>query len=345
MMLCRALSLAGLRRRGTVAAIVALTFPLLIGVAALALDGGLLYLQRRQAQSTADAGALAGAYALSQGATFGSAQKTAVAVGSQQGITISSSQVTQPQVGSIAVTVTSTKSRMFSAVFGSGTMSANASATAVALTAVNGFNGSRSASASLLPIVLDKATWQLMMAGQTTDQFTFNPATNTVTTGGDGIYESMLYPVSAGLPGNWGTIEVGVNNNGTSTLSAQITGGITPAQLATFPNSTIQLDPTLSPPSITFSANPGLSAGIKSALTSIIGQPVTVPIYDSSGGNGSNAWYQVIAFQPAVILSVSFHGNNNYVIMQPAVVNDPTAIAGPPQSWSQGGLLSLRLTQ
>ncbi len=62
----KSLSLLRLPRRGTVAAVLALSFPLLIGVAALALDGGLLYLQRRQAQSTADSGALAGAYALSK---------------------------------------------------------------------------------------------------------------------------------------------------------------------------------------------------------------------------------------------------------------------------------------
>jgi hypothetical protein len=44
-------------------------------------------------------------------------------------------------------------------------------------------------------------------------------------------------------------------------------------------------------------------------------------------------------------MSVNFQGNPKYVIIQPCVTNDNTAIAGPPQSWSQGGLLSLRLIQ
>ena len=130
---------------------------------------------------------------------------------------------------------------------------------------VAGFQASGSNSASLLPIVLDMTTWLNMMpptfafhyegntemgtAGPTTatDQYTYNASNNTVTAGADGIYESLLYPVSSGSPGNWGTIHVGVSNNGTSTLSAQIQYGITPAQLATFPNSTIQLDSTLNP--------------------------------------------------------------------------------------------------
>jgi Flp pilus assembly protein TadG len=214
---------------------------------------------------------------------------------------------------------------------------------------ISGFQAVGSLNASLLPIVLDKATWEAMLAGsgQATDQYTYNSSTNTITSGADGIYESQLYPVSSGSPGNWGTIKVGVSNNSTSTLSAQIQYGITPSELATYPNSTIQLDSTQSPPSITFSGNPGISAGIKSALTSIIGRPVVVPIYDPnlSGGNGNNAWYGVIAFQPARILSVNFQGNPKYVIIQPCLTNDGTAIAGSPQSWTSGGLISVQLTR
>jgi hypothetical protein len=344
-MLLHKLMSTKLARAGNVAAVVALCLPVVIGVMALGLDAGMMYLQRRQAQSAADSAALAGAYALYNGSSFGTAQTAAVSLAARNGITITASQVTQPQVGAVSVTATSSHPRMFSAIWGSGTMSATASATAIAQTSISGFQASGSLSANLLPIVLDKVTWQTMMAGQSTDQYTYNAATNTVTTGSDGFCESQLYPVGSGSPGNWGTIEVGVSNNSTSTLSAQILNGITPAQLATFPNSTIQLDQTQSPPSITFNGNPGISAGIKAALTSIIGKPVAVPIYDQNGGNGSNAWYRVIAFQPARILSVNFQGNPKYVIIQPATLNDPTGIPGTPQSWTLGGLMSLQLTR
>jgi hypothetical protein len=210
---------------------------------------------------------------------------------------------------------------------------------------VSGFQAVGSLNANLLPIVLDKPTWQSMMAGQSTDQYTYNATSNTVTSGPDGVYESQLYPVGSGSPGNWGTINVGVTNNSTSILGNQILYGITPDQLATFPNSTIQLDTTQSPPSITFSGNPGISAAIKTDLSAIIGKPVAVPIYDQNGGNGNNAWYRVIYFQPARILSVNFEGNPKYVIIQPALLNDPTGIAGTAQSWTSGGLISLQLTR
>jgi hypothetical protein len=211
---------------------------------------------------------------------------------------------------------------------------------------IGGFQTVGTLNATLLPIVLDKTTWLAMMAGQTQDKYTYNSSTNSVSRGADGVTESVLYPVGSGSPGNWGTIKVGVANNSTSTLGSQISYGITPAQLATFPNSTIALDSTLSPPSITFQGNPGISAGIKSNLTSIIGKPVAVPIYDLNGGNGNNAWYRVIAFQGARVLSVNFQGNPKYVVIQPALLNDQTAIPGPPSnSWTSGGLISLHLVR
>jgi Flp pilus assembly protein TadG len=211
---------------------------------------------------------------------------------------------------------------------------------------IAGFKSINNESAQLLPIVLDVDTYHAMRAGTTTDQYTYNPVTKAVTDGPDGITESLLYPVSAGLPGNWGTIKVGVSNNSTSILVDQIENGISPSQLATFPGGVIQLDTTLTPPSITFSGNPGISAGISSALQSIIGKPVMIPIYDQSGGNGNNAWYRVIDFVAVRLLTVNFQGNPKYVIVQPALVTDPTAIRGTAQSsWKSGGLLVLHLSR
>jgi hypothetical protein len=232
--------------------------------------------------------------------------------------------------------------------FSGASVAVKSTATAQAFS-VSGFKASGSSSANLLPIVLDKVTWQAMMNATSpsngTDQYTYNTSNNTVTSGADGVYESLLYPVSSGSPGNWGTINVGVSSNSTSTLGAQIRYGITPAQLATYPNSTIQLDSTQTPPSITFSGDPGISAGIKDDLTAIIGKPVVVPIYDINGNNGNNAWYRVIAFQPSRILSVNFQGNPKYVIIQPCLTNDVTAVTGSAQPWTKGGQVKLYLSR
>ncbi|HZW30874.1 MAG TPA: pilus assembly protein TadG-related protein [Isosphaeraceae bacterium] len=123
-----------------VMALVAVFMPVIIGVMALALDGGLLYLQRRQAQSVADAAALAGAYATYTGSNFTVARSAAIAIGAQNGYTISASQVTAPKTGYVAVSVTSSRPRFFSALWGAGTLSVTASA--VARGSTGSFKGS-----------------------------------------------------------------------------------------------------------------------------------------------------------------------------------------------------------
>jgi hypothetical protein len=46
------------------------------------------------------------------------------------------------------------------------------------------------------------------------------------------------------------------------------------------------------------------------------------------------------------LLAVNFKGNPKYVIVQPALTRDPTAIAGEVQSdWTRGGLIRLNLTR
>jgi hypothetical protein len=212
---------------------------------------------------------------------------------------------------------------------------------------VGGFRSVNSLNANLLPIVLDKPTYEAMLAGTTTDEYEWSDTNKLVNSGPDGITESKLYPVKNGNPGNWGTVKIGVSNNSTSTLGAQIRYGITPAQIATFPGGQIRLDPALNPPSITFEGNPGISAGIKDDLASIIGRPVFIPIYDQTGGNGNNAWYRVIKFAGVRILDVNFQGNPKYVIVQPALVKDPTGIPGAldENSIQHGGLVRLYLSR
>ncbi len=117
-------------RRGMVLVMAAVLLPVVVGVMALALDGGLMYLQRQKAQSVADAAALAGAYQMYNGSNFTVAQKSAIAIGTQNGYTITSSQVTSPRTGYVAVSVTGSQPRFFSGLWGSGTMSVTASAVA-----------------------------------------------------------------------------------------------------------------------------------------------------------------------------------------------------------------------
>jgi len=236
---------------------------------------------------------------------------------------------------------------VFGGAVGVGSKDLSVASTATAQNyAVSGFQSVGGQSVGFLPFVLDQSTYTAMMNRTTTDQYAYDTTTGAVSSGADGVPESQLYPVGSGNPGNWGAIKVGVSNNSTSTLSSQIQYGITPDQLATFPNSTVQLDSSLSTPSITFGGNPGISAGIKGALESRIGTTGYIGIYDQSSGNGNNTTFRVVAFAAIRVMASNFKGNPKYVVVQPALVKDSSVIAGSAQpNWTDGGVVKVHLSR
>ena len=83
--------------------------------------------------------------------------------------------------------------------------------------------------------------------------------------------ESLLYPIGTN-PGDE-RLKIGVpDNNSTATLVSQIQSG-SPRRSRDVPRRRDPARPNLTPPSITFDGNPGLSAGIKDALVDRIGRP------------------------------------------------------------------------
>ncbi len=106
----------------------------------------------------------------------------------------------------------------------------------------------------------------------------------------------------------------------------------------------IQLDPVTG--TLILDGNPGLSAGIKDDLEAIKGNPVTIPIYRDSGGNGNNAWYEIVRFASVRIVKVQLTGGNKHVIVQPALsFGDPGVILGNKVlDWSKGGAVRLHLS-
>jgi hypothetical protein len=229
--------------------------PVVIGVMAVSLDGGLLYLHRRQAQSVADAAALAGAYQLYNGSNFSVAQSSAITMGNQNGYTIPSSSVTSPQTGYISVSVTGSQPRLFSAIWGSGTASVTASAVA------RGTNVAYSKAAILV------------LAGTGTS-VTLSSTTQLAAANGSVVVDSnsSMSILSSGSPSitapeldlSGGIRYSGSNpNNATSTKTGQAS---TPDPLASIsaPSSggmTVQSSSTLSLSSGTTTLNPGVYTG------------------------------------------------------------------------------------
>ena len=125
------------RRRGAIVAILALSLPVLIGVAALSLDAGVLLVQRRQAQAMAEGIAMAAAYQLKINPKNTSDATTAAnGLASIYGVTNPiinmppTSGIFANQAGYVQVSVKLTSPKLFSAIWGAGNMSATASAVA-----------------------------------------------------------------------------------------------------------------------------------------------------------------------------------------------------------------------
>ncbi len=132
--------------RGSALLIVVLALPLMLGMAAFAIDLGTLWAARRQAQMAADAGALAGAEDVADGTTTGTTVTTDATTLVQDNDPDANQTVTAPynsDPNSVKVVVTKQIPLKFAVVFGlpDATVSATAVATAN-LTTPLGYFGS-----------------------------------------------------------------------------------------------------------------------------------------------------------------------------------------------------------
>ena len=211
----------------------------------------------------------------------------------------------------------------FGKIFGMTGETATATANAAFLGNVSGFDvpsagtgpGGGTGTLLFLPFALDQQTWNALLAGTGTDVWNWDKSSGSVIAGSDGILECNLFPHGTGSPGNRGTVTIGANN-GTAQLVRQIEYGLSAADLSSY-GGVLQLD---SSGNLYLPANPGISAGTKSALASIIGQTRIIPIFASMTGNGANATYDIVQFVGVRILDVDLTGSmsSKHLTVQPA---------------------------
>jgi Flp pilus assembly protein TadG len=246
----------------------------------------------------------------------------------------------------------------FGAVLGHSTQDLSAKATATYEDGITGFQipPSSTTPCSLIPFTLEVHLWTNapsdpwydsslppgVVQGNGSDDWSYNPTTRAYTSGGDGIHEINLYPTKGNSPGNFGTLNLGQDNNGTPILERQILYGPNAQDLASFPNNTIGLG---SDGKLVLIGNPGISAGFKDDLAAIRGQPRTFPLYTSVDGQGANTQYTIVAFGGLTILDVDLTGNNKHVTVQPEFVQDGTAVSGGSANTSYFVTKPLKLTR
>ncbi len=177
----------------------------------------------------------------------------------------------------------------------------------------------------ILPFSVDIDRWSLCLAGSGTDHYKFVENPDRVVSSGEGIAEINIFPMRDGsLPaGNSGTVNLGAPNNSTADISRQIVEGLNAYDLSFFGG---EISTANGP--LTVTGDPGISAGFKDELRSIIGQTRAIPVFDHVNGQGVNTTYRVVKFVGCRVMAVKLTGplTKKHLIVQPARIPNIHAV-------------------
>jgi Flp pilus assembly protein TadG len=247
----------------------------LLGMAALVLDVGSWFREKRQLQLTADASALAGAQVL-PGSPSG-ATSLAIQYAQTNGRPVTSNDVAitsdLSSNDSITVQAKSVAPGFFSKLFGINTVNVGATATARA--------GFAAQALYVAPMVVSKFH-PLLMGGTSCPCYG---------------QETTLDFGKMGAPGAFGMLNL-IGGNGTvgsSELGDEILKGF---------DKYLGLGLYRSDPGAKFN-----SSNIQSALDARLGSVLLFPVYDSLSGNGQNAEYNIIGWVGFHLDGYDTHGN------------------------------------
>lgn len=343
------------KRKGNILILSAVLMAGMVAVLAFALDLGYLCIAREEMQRSADSAALAAAWELLDDSALtgtanvyvidANARKIAgqyaglnpvlmqapglaqedVVIGyipnpSDPASSLSQTSSNAPNAVWVRVRRTETQNGnvpfFLAGIFGIDSAAAEVDATAALLHSFQGFQTPSTGNLDLLPFALDEDTWNDLLNGNGSDDWTWDSSDQEVDSGSDGILEVNLYPQGTGSPGNRGTIDIGSNNNSTADIARQIVDGISPNDLA-YHGGKLEFDTQGELP---LNGDTGISAGVKDELESIKGLPRIIPIFREVNGPGNNAVYTIVQFAGVRIMEVKLTGkqSSKRVIVQPA---------------------------
>ena len=123
------------------------------------------------------------------------------------------------------------------------------------------------------------------------------------------------------MPGNWGTLDIGLTDNSTSDLVDQILNGLRQVDIrALKADGRIESDSFIrSSTAAWMNGDPGLSIGIKAGVQAIHGQRRIIPIYDKLGGTeaGSNVEFHVVRWGVVTVVDSKWTGEKkSYVKLE-----------------------------
>jgi hypothetical protein len=175
----------------------------------------------------------------------------------------------------------------------------------------------------ILPITVDEDDWDdVPQIG--VDDWTWNPATETIESGPDGIPELVLFP-QGNSAGNYGTVNVGISSNSTPHIARQIREGLNQSDLD-YHGGELKLQNG----ELTLSGNTGITASLKDDLMAVAGQPRIVPLYEHVTGQGNTTSFRIVKWAGIRIMHVKLTGTSIGIQAQPVNVRFKGVIQGEP---------------
>lgn len=142
----------------------------------------------------------------------------------------------------------------------------------------------------------------------------------------DGATELRAFP-DIYAPGNFGLLGVGMNNSSATDLRFQIENGISAAEVYSEigQEEFIFFDPDGDPITYDVDGTPGLKASLESSFADHIGELVAFFVHDSATGTGTNSIYTVSGIKFGWLVDVKIKGNS----ADRSVTIQPATYIGP----------------
>lgn len=294
---------------GQVIALVGVVMVVLLAMCALVIDVGSWYVKSRQTQNAADAAALAAAQDLPSSPS--AADADAASYAQTDGAALAGEPVissTAAPNDTITAHATATAPSTFARLFGIGSVTVDASATAQAagISSVQGPGSSTEGTGEAVPFAVSDAQWQATPLGQPT---------------------TLSYgPDAAVGPGQFGLVDL-----------SQGGGGKSPQAIAA------SIGPTGTLATGTYPAIPGNkfnAAALKSAIESLAGKTVIVPVYTTPPSGGSGSTYTVVGWAAFAVGDAEVGGAST--TLTGSFVRLDVSTPGPPARYF--GVGSVKLT-
>jgi hypothetical protein len=343
----------------------------LIGFVALAVDGGYLKVVKAQIQNAADSAAMAGVSALidprglvgsatpedlAQEASLRSMDYASKNFAEKHLVLLDASDITVGHISNpkdlgepvhqgttpynaVAVRVRKTEGSpngavglFFGVIFGKETASLSTQATAYLDSGMYAYKPLSEVRGPAIPVTVWKPKWiDEIVNAMGDDNYGYDPVTDQITLGPDGIPEISIYPQKQGKivgepdgAGNFGLLHIGTPNQGTPEVGEQIRTGFTPEQVETaFGEPQIRFyNDAGSPITHILDGTPGVKNSLiqleddfHSRLNTVVGFFVHESIIES----GANIKYGVTGMQFGRIMALNAHGSltDKAVVIQP----------------------------